>query len=373
MVRIADIFKNVKDASPSLKKEDSVEPVPVRTEKPAIVSNADTPKENLRKPLMPLISEAIKSTQVNKSGIATGVYQEALRLSQTIFEKAKTGDMITGKEVQKTVDDITSELTYDNTELLNLACNQVLKEEVSETDFLAAKMVNKTVLAIEIGIGKKWNRSQLFQLGTAAFFSDLGIVKVLDIVTKKEILTAQDWARLREVPYKTVEILKKIPDLSHVVLTVAKESHERSDGSGPLGIRDIKELDGFSRIVAVIDAFEALTHDRPHRPRKLPHEAMKIILHDGEKFESDVLRLLIDRIGIYPIGSWVQLTNKEYAKITGSNPGWPLRPKVKVMFDAYGSLMNEPHFIDLAVTRSIQVLQPVSDKDLKKLMEENPY
>lgn len=362
MVRIADIFKN-KDVGSSSKKESSEKkPAEVPVAKPAVASNVNAPKS--------LISEAIKSTQDNKLGVATSVYQEAFRLSKVILEKAKTGDTITGKEVQRAIDDIIGELTYENAELLNLACNQVVKEGTSATDFLAAKMVNKTVLAIEIGIGKKWNRSQLFQLGTAAFFSDLGIVKVLDIVTKKEVLTAEDWARIREIPYKTVEILKKVPDLSQVVLTVAKESHEKPDGSGPLGIRDIKELDAFSRIVAVIDVFEALTHDRPHRPRKLPHEAMKIILQDGEKFESDVLRLLIDRIGIYPIGSWVQLTNKEYAKITGSNPGWPLRPKVRVMFDAYGSLMGEPRFIDLAVTRSVQVLQPVSDKDLKKLLEE---
>ena len=98
MVRIADIFKNVKDASPSSKKESG--------EKPAVTPKVDTPKENPKKPIVPLISEAIKSTQGNKLGIAERVYQEGFRLSKVILEKAKTGDTITGKEVQKAIDDM---------------------------------------------------------------------------------------------------------------------------------------------------------------------------------------------------------------------------------------------------------------------------
>ena len=200
----------------------------------------------------------------------------------------------------------------------------------------------------------------------ASFLSDLGISQVLDVINKNQVLTDEDWAKIREIPYKTVEILKRVPDLDQVILTVAQESHERADGSGPLGVKDLQQLDEFSRIVAVIDVFEALTHERPHRERLLPHEAMKTILEEGSKFESEVLRLLIDRIGVYPVGSWVRLSNKEIAKVVGSNPGQPLRPRAKIIFNEHGETLEEPLLIDLAKNLSLQVLQPVSDEELKK-------
>ncbi|MDO8527008.1 MAG: HD domain-containing phosphohydrolase [Deltaproteobacteria bacterium] len=313
------------------------------------------------------VAQAIKGSESNHHQTAVDVYNRALELAGKILEKARTGEEIAGSEVGHTIDDIIRELTFENNELLTMACSQVLDEK--SPDFLSAKLVNKTILAVEIGIGKRMNKSKLFQLGMASFLSDLGITHVLDIVTKKEVLNEEDWSRLRTISYKTVEILKKIPDLNKVVLTVAEESHERLDGSGPMGIKDIKQLDEFSRIVAVIDVFESLTHDRPHRPRNLPHEAMKIILEDGGKFEADVLRLLVDRIGIYPVGSWVRLTNKEVAKVVGSNPGQPLRPRIKVLFDERGETLEDPQLVDLSKNLSIQVSQPVSDDELKKFVK----
>lgn len=317
------------------------------------------------------VAQAIKGSEASRQKMAEEVYAEALGLAKMILEKAQTGDSITGKEIHHVLEDVIRELTYENAELLNLACCQVVEE--GGADFLSAKLVNKAILAIEIGIGKKMNRSKLFNLGMAAFFSDLGITHVLDIVTKKEAFPegGEEWEKIRDIPNKTIEILKRIPDLDQIVLTVAQEFRERSGGSGPLGIKDLQKLDEFSRIVAVIDVFEALTHDRPHRPRMRPHEAMKTILEEGGKFEADVLRLLVDRIGVYPIGSWVKLSTKESAKVVATNPGQPLRPRVKILFDEKGVPLEEPQLMDLSKSHSVQVLAPILEEDIQKKEKED--
>lgn len=316
------------------------------------------------------VAKVFKESGANRVETATTVYQEAMKLAEKLLEDVKTGEMIEGKEFHHVIDDIIRELTYENSELLGMACNPTSIEE--EPNFLPSKLVNKTILAVEIGIGKKMNKSKLFQLGMAAFLSDLGIVEVQDIVTKKDVLTHEEMERLRSIPSKTAEIIKKIKDIDQVVVKVAEESHERLDGSGPNGVKDMSKLDEFSRIVAVIDVFESLTHDRPHRPRKMPHEAMKLILEEGSKFEADVLRLLVDRVGIYPIGSWVLLSSKELAKVVGSNPGQPMRPRVKIMLDDRGKLLegDEPPLMDLTKNLSLHILQPVSDEELKKFIKD---
>lgn len=313
------------------------------------------------------VAQAIRRSETNREQTARDVYNQAITLADYLLERAKTGAEMNGGEVQTTIEEIIRELTYESNELLNLALSQTVDEKGA--NFLATKIVNKTILALEIGGGKKMNKSKLFQLGMGAFFSDFGIVKVLDIITKKEVLKTEELLAIREIPYRTVEILKKVSDLSGYVLNVAKESHERLDGSGPLGIKEIQQMDEFSRIVAVIDVFEALTHDRPHRPRLLPHEAMRKILEEGGKYEEGVLRMLIDRIGLYPIGSWVKMTNKEVAKVIGSNPGLPLRPRIKIVFDEWGKQLETPPAVDLSKQLSLHILQPVSDEDLKKLMK----
>ena len=313
------------------------------------------------------VTEAIKGNEETRSAVAQEVYRRALQMAESILQRAKSGQAIGGKELQDVVEELIRELIYENNELLNLACCQVVDEGMEK--FLSAKLVNKAILAIEIGIGKKMNRSKLVWLGISAFLSDLGITQVLDVVSKKEAISGEDLEKIKQIPFKTVEILKKIPDLDRVVLTVAEEFRQR--GENRLELKEMRKQDEFSRIVAVVDVFEALTHDRPHRPRYLPHEAMKKILEEGGRFEEGVLRLLIDHVGIYPIGSWVQLSTKDLAKVVRINPGSPLRPKVKVLFDSKGMAMEDPPLFDLAKTQSLQILRPISDQELGELVKEN--
>ncbi|MBI4124835.1 MAG: hypothetical protein HY466_02750 [Deltaproteobacteria bacterium] len=314
------------------------------------------------------VAEAIQSSEANQTANAQDIYRRAVTLAQGILEMAKTGEEIKGQEMHGVIQDIIRGLTFGNKELLNLACSETVE---ASTGFLAAKMANKTILAVEIGIGKKINKSQLFQLGMAAFLSDLGVTQVLDVVTKKDVLTPEDWEKIREIPAKTVEILQKIPDLHQVVLTVAEEFRERSEDTA-VQVQALQKMDPFSRIVALIDVFEALTHDRPYRARMMPHEAMRLILHGGgKKFEQETLRLLIDRIGLYPIGSWVKLSSKEFAKVVETNPGQPMRPGVKVLYDEKGRPLEEPVRLDLSKNLSIQILQPVAEKEIQKLTQKN--
>lgn len=305
-----------------------------------------------------------KSEEVQKE-VAKRHYLQTIQWAGQILAKARRGEMIEGSEIRRVISGMVSEQLAGKSGLLDFACSQFRWRE--ETGFISAKMVNDAILAIEIGIGKKLNLAELFLLGLSAFLNYLGITQVLDVVTKKEMLQGGDLKKIREIPERTIEVLKKIPHLDQALFQVALQSRERIDGSGPLGIKGSENLDPLARIIAVVDVFEALTHDRPHRKRLMPYEAVKQILAEKEKFEQDILRLLVDRIGVYPVGSWVKLTSKQIAQVVECNPGQPFRPKVKVMYDEEGSPVDRQRLLDLSKDSSLQIIQPIADEELQKL------
>jgi len=129
-------------------------------------------------------------------------------------------------------------------------------------------------LGRELGLAK----NELVTLGQAALLHDVGKIGVPDqILLKPGPLTEKEWEWMR----KHVEIGSKI--VSHVrflksVADIIQCHHERFDGSGYPGGLSGQEIPLGSRIFAVVDAFDALTSNRPYRKAVDFNEALKIIL-----------------------------------------------------------------------------------------------
>jgi HD-GYP domain-containing protein (c-di-GMP phosphodiesterase class II) len=119
-----------------------------------------------------------------------------------------------------------------------------------------------------------------------------------------------------------------IPD---EMLMAAVQEHERMDGSGyPEGI-EREEIHIPARVIQVADLFEALTHPRPYREGHMePFEAMCHIVREVKegKLDRNVVSAFIDSVSIYPVGSFVELSDGRAAKVVSANRGYPFRPKV---------------------------------------------
>ena len=109
-----------------------------------------------------------------------------------------------------------------------------------------------------------------------------------------------------------------------------------------------EQIGVYAQVIGLSDVYEAMTHRRPYRPAFIPYEAMKTILQDRPRFDREVVKALIRRIGIFPAGSAVRLNTKEIAVVTAHNPRSPLRPVVNIIFDAQGRRQEGPKRLDLA-------------------------
>lgn len=147
-----------------------------------------------------------------------------------------------------------------------------------------------------IRVARKLNipEEHLYQVEVAALLHDIGKIGVPDSILKKQgPLTADERASINRHPEYSWSILRLFPGLEDASL-YALHHHENVDGSGyPAGLKGT-DIPVVSRIVSVIDAYDAMVSNRCYR-KGLPHtEAIRRLLESsGTQFDLDVVQAFI--------------------------------------------------------------------------------
>jgi HD-GYP domain-containing protein (c-di-GMP phosphodiesterase class II) len=153
-----------------------------------------------------------------------------------------------------------------------------------------------TILAILMGVP----REDVTKLSRAAFLHDVGKTRVpLDILNKRGELTTADWKLIQQHPEWSVamlndEILKR-PLAKDIIL----QHHERLDGKGyPHGL-SATDIHPLSRVVSLVDVFDALTSERPYRASMSPFDALRVVRDDEltGHLDRDVFVSLVRMLG----------------------------------------------------------------------------
>jgi putative two-component system response regulator len=127
---------------------------------------------------------------------------------------------------------------------------------------------------------------------------DLGKIGVPEsVLTKSGSLTPEEWQIMRRHPVTSAQIVAPLEFFDQGAI-ILRHHHERSDGSGyPDGLRG-EAIPFGARIVAIADVYDALTSDRPYRPR-LPHgDAIRHLLGEkGRTLDEHLVALFLDLFG----------------------------------------------------------------------------
>jgi response regulator RpfG family c-di-GMP phosphodiesterase len=129
------------------------------------------------------------------------------------------------------------------------------------------------------------------ELEFAFLLHDIGKIGIPDaVVLKPGPLTPDELSRMRKHVALGTQILDEIPFLSGLACDVVNCHHEHFDGGGyPEGLRG-DQIPLVARIFAVVDAFDAMTNDRPYRQAASPHSALnEIQRHAGGQFDPVVV------------------------------------------------------------------------------------
>ncbi len=146
-----------------------------------------------------------------------------------------------------------------------------------------------------------------------------------------------------------------------IALTIL-QSHERWDGKGyPSGLKQEKITIG-ARLIAVADAFISMLKTKSHQKRLSGHNALRILFADkGQRFEYSIVKVLIQCLGFYPIGSVVRLSDDSVARVIMANVQKPLLPRVRILSDKDGKLFldDKGFVVDLAAQNTLSIAAEV--------------
>ena len=115
------------------------------------------------------------------------------------------------------------------------------------------------------------------------------------------------------------------------------------------------------------DAFEAMISERPYRNSMIAYNAMRQILNDNSRrFDSDILKVFIKSMGIYPIGSIVLLNNSGIGKVVETHTDAPLRPEIMLLVGADGKKVNKEIRIDLLKEKDLFIAKAIHHKEFQE-------
>ena len=147
------------------------------------------------------------------------------------------------------------------------------------------------VLAGEMG----WNEGDVEGIRIAGLLHDIGKIAVdKSIINKASPLTSMECRELNSHPVVGYEILSKIKFPWKGIPLMTRNHHEKVDGSGYPDRLERAEIPLGARVMALVDAFDAMTTDRPYRPRLTFREAMEEVKRNYDRqFDPDVVRPFI--------------------------------------------------------------------------------
>ena len=261
-------------------------------------------------------------------------YVNALDTVKEVAEKASKGvaGVLKARRLAQNIVDLIHE---DRSLMLGLTTLQ------EYDDYTYTHSVNVSLLATCLGKQIGLSKVVLEHLAVCGLFHDLGKVGIpKDVLLKKSKLNDDEWKKMQGHPLIGVKKILRLnadKELRSKIILGPFEHHLNPDMTGYPKTHFKKSMSLTGKILRIVDVYEALTANRKYRPRPFtPDEALRKMWNEGEKsFDLILLKIFIQMMGIFPIGSIVELIDGRFAMVT-EYPDGPLAPPLLVLIDENG-------------------------------------
>ncbi|MBK9306116.1 MAG: HD-GYP domain-containing protein [Nitrospira sp.] len=275
---------------------------------------------------------------------ARRVYQAAKTIVQNAMHDTRLGRAINMEEVNRVVSDMTGSVLRNPDALTSLSRLKKFDE------YTFYHSVNTSILALSLGRDLGFERNALHQIGVGTLLHDIGKTKIpSEILNKPGRFEPHEMEIMKQHVLRGVEVLTTTTGLGDSYLRPALEHHERVDGTGYPHRRVRSELSQFGLMAAVVDIYDAITSDRCYHKGRVAHEALQFLYRlalEGH-LDATLVQRFIHVVGVYPVGSVVELNTGEVAIVKQIHHHVPLTPVVLLVKSAGNSLLSNPREMDL--------------------------
>ena len=281
---------------------------------------------------------------------AKRTYAQCVTVTKDLIGGVRLGQSPNIKKIKRVVQSIVDQILHDETSLVGLTT--ILDYD----EYTFTHSVNVCIFSVALGKRLGLSKLQLYDLGLAALFHDIGKSRIpSEILNKTTALSDEDWRTITNHPWLGLLALFQVrgtSELAYRAMVVAYEHHMKTDMSGyPRPIRP-RELSMFSKIVAVADSFDAATSRRAYQPNPWgPADVIKEMRDNPRRgMDPIVVKAFINLTGIYPVGTLVILDTMELGVVHAINPIAEMlsRPIVRIIGDPEGNVQHPGELADLA-------------------------
>ena len=287
-------------------------------------------------------------------------YDQFIKYVDTVFSRYVTKNEILIKELSDRVKTL-CDVILDNKRYVL----RIVSRPITSSNYLVNHSVRSTVLAIVLGGQLKLPPHRLIELGVAALVHEIGMIRLPpQLYMAGRQLTDNERKSITAHPILGYNILKdKLFPLS--ICLAALEHHERMNGSGYPRSLSGDKISLYARIIAVACSYDAVTSSRPYREAREGYAGMVDILkNDGKQYDDLVIKALVYSLSLYPIGSFVLLTNAKIGQVIDVNTDNPRYPVVLIL----GSRTPDGKETIIQTSESgVRILRPISREDAEKI------
>jgi len=275
------------------------------------------------------------------------VYFRTVALMGNVLRTAEETHVLQGRKAKRLTQQMVDIIQTDESMLLGLA---------SIRDFDAytfAHCVNVCVLSMLIGDRMRFDKADVARLGLTALMHDIGKIYIpATILNSTGKLTEREWELMKYHTFFGVKELSRVNALREAIdpMFVSIQHHAQYNGNGYPQRPGGWSLRLFSRIVTVADYYDAMTAYRVYQKEPItPDKALQFILQNaGNIFDPFIAKVFIQAMGLFPVGTIVELDRGEIAVVTRQNADNRLlhRPVVEVLHTDAGHVARE--IVDLS-------------------------
>jgi HD-GYP domain-containing protein (c-di-GMP phosphodiesterase class II) len=276
---------------------------------------------------------------------ANEVYNAAKTILHDAMEDIRMGREVNVAAVAGVVENILESLIRNPDTLPSLT------QLKTHDEYTFCHSVNVGILSVAFGRHHGLSPDALRRLGIGGLLHDIGKVRVpLNILNKPGRYTRDEYDVVKRHPEVGAEILSRTPGIEADSIHPALEHHERGDGTGYPYNKTLAKMNFFGLITQIADVYDAMTSERVYHQERPPYEVLRYLYARGQSghFDLTTVQKFIQCVGIYPVGSLVELNTGESGIVTSLNRDWLLAPRVLITQGRNGPLAAPYLEVDLA-------------------------
>jgi putative nucleotidyltransferase with HDIG domain len=231
----------------------------------------------------------------------------------------------------------------------NVNAMSLLSRLKNMDDYSYSHAVDVSVGLVAFGRQLGFPKEQLEQLGMGGLLHDIGLTLLPEYYVKHQgIFSAEELETVKQHVKLGVDMLRESGSVSKEVIELVERHHERYDGSGyPNGLGG-GNIGIFGSMAGIVDTYFTIISRRPYARARTSASALHTIFNlSGKTFHPGLTEQFIQTIGIYPIGSLVEMNTGEVGIVVRQSRMRRMLPTLLLVMDPQHRLYPDPRTVDL--------------------------